>query len=70
MKGNGSQVRGSSIDTSEMNMPQSMMVLNEADELRRRRNTVLLDKCNNNDDLLGNLEIDERLHSGTLVYKS
>ena len=64
-------VRSSSTDLYgvDMNMPQSMMVLSEADEQRRRRNTILLDNYKK-DDLVGDIEGRDRGLSNTLPIRS
>ena len=47
-------------DSFAMNMPQSMMVLSEADELRRRRNTEF---ARNYDELVDAVDLSSRHHS-------
>ena len=51
---------GGSHDSSAMHMPQSMMVLSEADELRRRRNTEF---ARNYDELVDAVDLSSRHHS-------
>ena len=51
---------GGTHDSYAMNMPQSMMVLSEADELRRRRNTEF---ARNYDELVDAVDLSSRHHS-------